>query len=163
LVVNVGGSTQLVDTTPTFTISSYTFSGFINTDSASIVNGTLACTAGPTADAAGNYPITCSGLGLANYSITYSYSVTSAINPTPLTVAVNGTSATIPGTPQYTITYSGFVSGDTLSVVTGTLSCVVSPSPDDTGNYPIMSCSGLSAPSKYIITYWLGEVVLPIS
>ena len=76
----------------------------------------------------------------------------------PLTVTVNGTQP-VGGTPTFTATYSGFVNGDTLSVVTGTLSCTTSATTSSLpGPYPILSCSGLSAPNTYSITYALGTV-----
>ena len=76
----------------------------------------------------------------------------------PLTVTVNGTQP-VGGTPTFTATYSGFINGDTLSVVTGTLSCITgATTASPAGSYPIMSCSGLSAPNTYSIAYAYGTV-----
>jgi hypothetical protein len=161
LVVNVVGTTQLVSSTPTFTLTSVTYSGFVNGDAISVVNGTLSCAAQATADSSGNYPISCSGLSSANYTITYSYSPAPgpiSVATAPLTVAVTGTQP-VGGTPTYTVTYSGFLNGDTISVVTGTLSCNTDATTGSTaGSYAITSCTGLSAPGAYNVVYWLGSV-----
>jgi hypothetical protein len=161
LMVNVNGTTKVVSETPIFTLTSFTYSGFVNGDSPSVVTGTLSCTAEGTADSSGNYPISCSGLSSTNYTITYSYSPGPgpiSSSPAPLTVNVNGTQP-VGGTPTYTVTYSGFLNGDTVSTVTGTLSCTTTAtSTSSAGGYPISSCMGLSAPGTYTISYWLGTV-----
>ena len=49
-----------------------TYSGFVNGENASALNGTLNCTTtAPAASAVGSYPITCRGQSSANYAISY--------------------------------------------------------------------------------------------
>jgi hypothetical protein len=152
--------TEIPGNTPTFTSN---YSGFVNGDLPStVVFGSLSCTVDQTPDTAGNNPLSCSGLYANGYNITYSYSPGPvSVQPVPLTVNVTGMEY-MGGAPTFTVTESGFVNGDLPTVVTGTLSCNVSSTPDSTSpgvvTYPITSCSGLSAPSTYMIYYWLGDV-----
>jgi hypothetical protein len=162
LTVNVTGNVSGGEA-PTFTPGPSTYSGFVGTDSPSVVSGTLNCQPSAIQDAAGNYPISCSGLTAANYIITYSYSYVPNLiaGQVPLAVAVSGTvpsgaSMTAPLTVT-SVTYSGFVNNDTISAVSGTLSCTV----DTTANPNTLSCTGLSAPVEYTISYWLGTVTVP--
>ncbi len=171
LTVNVTGSTG-----PTFALGSVTYSGFLGTDTPlSVFSGqTLKCQASATADAAGNYPISCSGLSAtAKYNITYSYDyshqLTTGDDHAPLTISVAGTVPTGGGgSPPLTITlvtYSGFINGDTVSAVTGALTCTTATGPNALTPYKIVSCSGLTAPGYYgAINYLFGKVtVVPAS
>ena len=76
-----------------------------------------------------------------------------------MTVPLNGTQS-VGGTPIFTVTYFGFVGADnSTSAVSGTLACTTNATPaSPMGSYAILSCSGLSAPNTYGITYWLGTV-----
>ncbi len=161
LIVTVTG-TETTSPSPAFAITSTSYSGFVNGDTrATAVTGTLSCTSRATADAASNYAINCAGLSATNYVITYSYSYSPgpdiAAVQAPLTVAVTGTKQSAAAAPVFTVTYSGFVNGDTLSAVTGPISCTVVPGPTAL-SYKISSCTGLAAPSYYTISYWLGTV-----
>ncbi len=148
LTVAVNGSLNSSGPTPTFTINSLTYSGFVNTDTLSVVSGTLSCTVGPPPSVTSNYPIKCLGLTASNYDVSYDYTSspqTAAATPAPLIVNVTGTN------PTTTYSLSGLVNGNVPTVVTGTISCTKSTTADTSGNYPI-SCSGLSA-TNYSITY----------
>ncbi len=149
LTVAVNGSVKLGGT-PTFTIKSITYSGFMNGDTPSVVSGTLSCTVSVPATALSKYPITCLGLTANNYNISYDYTNavdTTAARPSPLIVTVTGTP------PSVAYAVSGLVNGDAPTVVTGTLTCT-SGTADGAGNVPI-SCTGLSA-TNYTITYSYG-------
>jgi hypothetical protein len=146
---------------PTFSAN---FSGFVNGDLPSTaVYGSLSCSVSATADSAGNFPISCSGLSASNYNIAYSYAAPApvSVTPAPLTVNVTGVEY-LGGTPTFTVTYSGFTNGDLPSIVSGSLSCVISPTSDGSNafgeTYPITSCSGLTVPNAYALSYWLGDV-----
>jgi hypothetical protein len=171
LTVNVTGSAG-----PTFALGSVTYSGFLGTDTPlSVFSGqTPKCQASATADAAGNYPISCSGLSAtAKYNITYSYDyshqLTTGDGHAPLTISVAGTVPTGGGgSPPLTITlvtYSGFINGDTVSAVTGALTCTTATGPNALTPYKIVNCSGLTAPGYYgAINYLFGKVtVVPAS
>ena len=168
LIVSVTG-TESTSPSPAFTIASYTYSGFVNGDTpATAVTGSLSCISSTTADAAGNYPINCSGLSAANYTITYSYSPgigSVSASTAPLTLVVSGT---VPSgnhvSPPLTITsvtYTGFVNGDTLSAITGTLSCTTRPGPSAIPpSFLIATCSGVTAPGYYTFYYVTGTITV---
>jgi hypothetical protein len=163
LTVIVSGTTQVLSSTPTFTLTSFTYSGFVGGDTSSVVSGTLSCAAAGNPDPSGNYPISCTGLSSPNYTISYSYSPglgPNHIESAPLTVAVNGTQP-VGGAPTYTVTYSGFLNGDTVSIVTGMLSCNTDATTSSSaGSYAINSCTGLSVTGNYTIIYWTGTVIV---
>src|SRR5262249_54225276 len=74
------------ETNPVFTV---TYSGFVNTQKASIVTGTLvSSTTAETNSPVGNYPITVSGQTAPNYIITY-VDGTLSITPAPLLVTAD--------------------------------------------------------------------------
>ena len=81
--------------------------------------------------------------------------------PTPLTITASSGSMTYGGAvPTITPSYSGFVNGDTSSVVTG-MTCGTTASPTSpVGSSPSTSCSGASAPSYYTIKYVNGTVTV---
>lgn len=139
---------------PTFTAA---YTGFVGTDTASIVTGTLVCTTTAVANSPVSpptYPITCSGQSAPNYSVSY---VAGALTITaaPLTGTIqNNSRAYGAANPAFSALYTGFMNGQTASIVTGTLACTttaVANSPVSPPTYPI-SCSGQSAPN-YAITY----------
>jgi hypothetical protein len=76
----------------------------------------------------------------------------------PLTItATNAARAYGAANPAFSVTASGFVNGDTLSVLSGTLTCTTPATPlAPVGTYPI-SCSGLTS-SKYAITFVAGTL-----
>ena len=93
--------------------------------------------------------------GISN-TATATLTVTSQTIPLTIT-ANNATRAYGAANPAFSVTASGFVSGDTLAVLNGTLTCTTTASPSaPVGTYPI-SCSGLSSP-KYAITFVPGTL-----
>jgi uncharacterized protein (TIGR03437 family) len=132
---------------PNFT---YTFTGFVNGDSSAVVSGTPSLTTTANASSAvGTYPISVdtSGLSAANYSFSAS-SGTLTVTKAALTVKADDASRIYgAANPAFTYTITGFVNGDTASVVSGAPSLTttaIASSP--VGAYPIsVSTSGLSA------------------
>ena len=126
--------------------------GVVNNDPITATYATTATQASP----AGTYPITGTLVDpnhrLVNYDVTITSS-TLTVNPAPLTIAAN------PATKQYsdplpvlTATYTGFVLGETPSVLTGTLSIQTTAQMlSAPGAYPI-TIGGLTSPN-YAITY----------
>jgi hypothetical protein len=122
-----------------------TLSGFVNGDTASVVSGapTLS-TAAATGSAVGSYAITvvdAGTLSAANYAFPSTAFVggTLTVTRAHLTVTANpATKVYGQANPALTFTLSGFVNGDTASVVSGvpTLSSTASAS-SGVGNYPI--------------------------
>ncbi len=77
-----------------------------------------------------------------------------------LTATVSG-AQTYGGSPQFSVAYSAFASGQTSAVVTGTLSCSTSATSSSpvASNYSVSGCSGLSAPG-YALSYAYGELAV---
>lgn len=142
-------------------LSSVTYSGFVNGDTAASLSGTLICsTTGTQSSPVGNYPITCSGLTSPNYRITFAPG-TLTITPAPLTLTATGvTRAYGAANPSLNnVTASGFVNGDTLSSVSGTLACTTSATQaSPVGSYPI-TCSGLNS-ANYSILFVTGVLTV---
>lgn len=146
---------------PTPPLTGITSSGFVNGDSLTSLSGTLNCTTTATqASPVGSYPITCAGLTSANYSITFAPGVLT-IGPAPLTITANNATRAYgqPNPSLNNVAASGFVNGDTLASLLGTLTCSTSATPSSSaGTYPI-TCSGLMSPN-YSITYVAGSLVV---
>ncbi|MFG1431392.1 GLUG motif-containing protein, partial [Xanthobacter sp. V2C-4] len=128
-----------------------TYSGFVGSDTAASLGGTLAY--GGTAQGAvnvGSYSITVSGLTSANYSIAYAPGALT-ISPAALTVTANAQTMhygnAVP-TPTYGITSGALYGGDTL---TGALATPAS-STSGVGTYAITQGT-LAASSNYALTY----------
>lgn len=137
-----------------------TYNSFVNGDTqANLTSKAVVITTAVTGSPAGSYPITVSGAADANYTITYSPG-TLAVSPAPLLITADNKTKTV-GTanPQLTVSYTGFVGGDSpqnLSAqptitTTATAGSIV-------GSYPI-AVSGASDPN-YTITYKSGTLTI---
>jgi hypothetical protein len=142
---------------PTLTAS---YSGFVNGDTPSVLIGPLNCsTLATTASPVGTYAITCSGQSAANYSITYlpgELTVTRAL----LTITANNLVKNFDApNPALTWTASGFVNGDSTSVLTTVPTCTTTATATSAvGSYPI-TCSGAAA-ANYTFTYVAGTLAV---
>lgn len=135
-------------------------SGFVNGDTLASLTGTLTCTTTATpASPAGSYPITCAGLSSPNYSITY-LPGTLTIKSDTLTVTANNAARQYgSANPSFTVSFAGFVNGDTPASLGGSLACATTATQSSVvGTYPI-TCSGLSSPN-YAITYVAGHLTI---
>ena len=100
------------------------YSGFVNSETASVLGGTLSY--GGTSQGAinaGSYVITPTGLTSGNYAITYANG-SLTVNPASLTVSANNDSKVYNGLAYSGgngVSYSGFVNGETSSVLGGTV------------------------------------------
>jgi hypothetical protein len=140
-----------------------TYSGFVNGDTASVLKGTLTCTtAAASSSPVGAYPVNCSGQTATNYAVTYKPG-SLTVNQAPLTVTANNASrAYRAANPQFTVTYAGFVNGDTASALAGTLSCsTTATSSSAIGTYPI-NCSGETG-TNYSIAYQAGTLTVTVA
>jgi hypothetical protein len=138
------------ETNPVFTV---TYTGFVNTQKASIVIGTLvSSTTAETNSPVGNYPITLSGQTAPNYIITY-VEGTLSITPAPLLVTADNKSRAYGQTnPVFTATISGFVNNEDTNVLGGVLNFTTSAETNSTiGTYSIEP-GGLSA-TNYSVTF----------
>ncbi len=142
---------------------SFSYSGFQNGDTSSVVSGTPAFTFVNSSNqtvtdsatlAAGTYPISgLSGLSATNYTFQAAGALT--VNPALLTVAINPVGFTYGGTaPTPIFFFSGFKNGDNASVVSGSPTFTVTNSSNQTatyssalnaGSYTFTGVTGLSA------------------
>jgi hypothetical protein len=149
-------------------VLAYTISGFVNGDAAaSAVTGTAALTTTASAQSGvGSYPISAAmgSLAAANYSFAFAPG-TLTVAPAVLTVtAVNASVPYDRSLPSFTYTITGYVNGDTSSVVTGTATeAAVAKVGWAPGNYPIVFVSQNLAAANYSFTYVNGTLtILPL-
>jgi hypothetical protein len=160
LTVTANNATKVYgQANPAFTVSYY---GFVNGDTASSLGGTLSFSMPATASSpAGTYAITPSGLTSSNYRITFANG-TFTITPAPLTVtANNATKVYGQANPTFTVSYSGFVNGDTSSVLSGKPSLsTTATSTSPVGSYPITVTQGTLSDANYTFTFVNGTLTV---
>jgi hypothetical protein len=141
-----------------------TLSGFVNGDTEAVVSGSARLTtpAAPSS-AAGVYPITVSAgtLAAANYDFTNLVGASLNVAKAHLTVAANPASSTYGSPiPPLTVTLSGFVNGDTASVVRGAASVSTTANAvSAAGDYPIHVGAGALAADNYDFTSFVGSTL----
>jgi hypothetical protein len=131
----------------------YTITGFANGDTASVLSGapSLSTTA-TTASGVGTYPIDVSAgtLSAANYTFAF---VDGTLTITPATLFVTADNKTMvygATVPALTDTITGFVNGDTSSVVSGKASLsTTATSRSEVGNYAITVGLGTLTAANY--------------
>ncbi len=111
--------------------------------------------------AAASSALSLGGAESANYRIDNVIVLPANITPAPLTVTAS--SATVSygdGVPTITPSYSGFVNGETASVLTSSPTCSTSYTPTtNVGTSPGTSCTGAAA-SNYTVSYQPGTVTI---
>ena len=147
------------DANPTFTVS---YTGFVNSETSSVV--TTAPTVTTTATAAssvGDYDLTVGTNGVAaNYNIVPSSTMGKlTVNKAVLTAtADNQTKVKGQANPAFTITYTGFVNGDTKASITEpNISCSADAS-SAAGTYDIVATGGSA--TNYTITNVKGTLTV---
>jgi len=137
-----------------------TYSGFVNGDTTTVLAGTLNCTTTATPSSpVGTYPITCSGLTATNYAISFVPGVLTVTQAVAAITANNLTKTLDSPNPALTFTASGFVNGDTVSVLTTLPTCTTTATTTSAvGSYPI-TCSGAAA-LNYTFTYVSGTLTV---
>jgi hypothetical protein len=137
---------------------SASYSGFVNGDTSSVVSGLSIATTAVTGSGAGTYPITASGASAANYSISY-VGGTLTVSQAPLTITANNASKAYgSANPSFSASYSGFVNGDTSSVVSNLGITSNAAAGSSVGTYAITP-SGASA-ANYSISYVVGTLTV---
>src|SRR5262249_6084021 len=98
---------------PAFTVS---YTGFVNGDTvASVTAPPTVTTTATSSSGVGTYPITAAGAASANYAFTY-VNGTLTVTAATLTIAANdATKVYGAANPALTVSYSGFVNGDTAA------------------------------------------------
>ena len=131
---------------PAFTAS---YDGFVNGESPAVLGGALAFSR-VAGENAGTYAITPSGLTSGNYAITFNTSLLT-ITKAPLSITADSkTKVYGAADPALTVSYSGFVNGETPAVLTGTLS-LARAAGENVADYQI-TATGLAG-SNYTITF----------
>ena len=150
---------------PALTVS---YEGFVNNDRffndqpASAVNDTFVLsTTATSASLPGNYPILVSEANLSdpNYTCT-SVPGTLTVLPPTLTITANSATMTYGGTvPVLSVSYSGFVNGDTpASLAAAPAISTTATSASGVGTYPITASGAVD--SYYHIVYALGTLTV---
>ena len=135
---------------PAFTAS---YAGFVNGDTIAVLSGSPSLTATATATSAvGNYSIV-AGLGslaATNYSFAFNNG-TLTVNPAALTVSANNTNRIYgAANPAFTASYTGFVNGDTVAVLSGAPSLTTTAtSGSAVGTYTIAAGLGSLTATNY--------------
>ena len=169
LLVQVADQARVVGQTNPVWMVNYT--GFVNGDNASSLGGTLTFSftdtngvSVPTIDPntpAGTYVIIPSGLTSADYSLTFSNG-TLVIANALLAVAVNpATKVYGTANPAFSVTITGFVNGDTASVISGspqfsTSAGVYSP----VGVYDVIAGLGTLSATNYGFVFTNGTLTV---
>jgi len=109
---------------------------------------------------AGLVKVTASQAGNGIYAAAGAVLQSLTINPAPLTVTANNASRAVgAANPTFTASYSGFVSGDSASVLSGapTLTTTATTS-SPAGLYPITVAQGTLAAANYTFTFVNGTL-----
>jgi hypothetical protein len=137
-----------------------TYTGFVTGENSSVLTGTLSVST--TADVnspVGSYPITPSGQSAPNYTVQYAAG-TLSVTPAPLIAAASD--ATRPygqPNPQFKATFTGFVNGQNVNVLGGTLSLTTTAQVNSLpGDYPIVPGGVVAA--NYSITFSNGTLTI---
>ncbi len=136
------------------TLSSQVY-GFVNGDTASVVSGAPTLSTTATSDSGvGTYAISVAvgTLSASDYDFAYLGAGTLTVTPAPLVVsAVNQVIAQGQALPTLTVSYSGFVNGDTVASLTTAPSVTTTATTSSpAGTYPITP-SGGSDPNYQLI------------
>lgn len=145
---------------PTFTI---TYSGFVNSENSSVIDTapTATCSAIASSNAGGSFPIIPSGGVDNNYSFTY-VNGSLTINKAPLTASADNKSRSYGlANPTFTISYTGFVNGDTESEITPPTISTSASITSNVGTYPIQLAGGTS--TNYNFTLQNGSLTIVTS
>lgn len=146
---------------PTLT---HTYSGFVNGDTSAVLTGTPAIsTAATTSSPVGSYTITAAvgSLAAANYQFAF-VNGTLTINKATLTVtADNKSRAYNTANPTFTYTPSGFLNGDTATVLSGAPSLTTSATiSSNVGSYTITAAAGTLAATNYQFSFVNGTLTI---
>jgi hypothetical protein len=133
-----------------------TFAGFVNGETPAVLGGTLNVTRAG-GENVGTYTITANGLTSVNYALTFNTG-TFTITRAALSVTADSKTKTY-GTadPVFTVTYAGFVNGETPGVLGGTLTITRVPG-ENLGTYSITP-AGLTS-SNYNISFNAGTLTI---
>ena len=133
----------------------YSSAGLLNGDT--VTNVTLTSAGATNTAAVTNYPIVpanAQGARLTNYSISY-VNGTLTVNKAILTVLANNTNRVYGATnPVFTASYTNFLNGDTVAVLSGTPSLTTTATTNSpVGNYAISNSVGTLSATNYSFVF----------
>ncbi len=139
----------------------YTLSGFVNGETASVVSGTASVTTTATGSSGvGMYAIVpvVGSLAAANYAFATFTNGTLSVTPAAVTVTANSkTRGYGAGNPAFDATYAGFVNGDTAAIVSGTPAfSTMATSSSPVGTYAITPTLGTLTAANYSFGPFVG-------
>ena len=142
----------------------YSFSGFLNGDGSSTVQGAPALTTTATsASPVGSYPVLCAGGTLASQEYTFNlFNGTLAVNKAVISVKAVSVAMTYGGTvPALSYQLTGFVNGDTAAAVSGAALLTTAVAPvSAVGTYPLSVAVGSLSAANYTFTPVNGVVAV---
>ena len=162
--ITVTASNQSRSYGATNPVLTFSYSGFVNGDTAAVISGSPVLTVGANTNSPmGSYAITNSlgSLTATNYAFILTNG-TLTVNPVALGITANSTNKVYNGagfSGGNGVTYNGFVNGQTAAVLGGTLSYGgTSQNATNTGSYPIVP-GGLTA-TNYAISFTNGTLTI---
>ncbi|HBG05184.1 MAG TPA: hypothetical protein DDY22_06420 [Geobacter sp.] len=145
------------DANPTFTVW---YSGFKNSDTpAKLTTRPAVSTSATVMSPTGNYALTPGGAVSTNYDFNY-VAGSLTVNQAKLTVTANDANRPYgAANPAFTASYSGFVNGETASVLTGSPSLTTPAKVDSpAGSYPIVAAKGSLGAANYTFAFVNGTL-----
>lgn len=144
------------------------FSGFVNSDTASVVSGAPSLTTTATTNSSvTSYPITVAigTLTATNYTFTFINGTLTVTKATLTVTADNKAKAFGAALPPLTATITGFVNGDTAAAISGAPSLTTTAtSGSAAGGYPISAAIGTLSAASYTFNFVNGALtVSPVS
>jgi gliding motility-associated-like protein len=142
---------------PSFTIN---YTGFLNGENSSVLDTPpTASTTATILNNVGTYPITVSGGVDNNYTILYTSGILTISKATVTATAQDASRIYNTANPTFTVTYSGFVNGETSAVIdvaaTATTTALLTSA---VGTYPIIPSGG--SDNNYTFTYVNGTLTI---
>jgi hypothetical protein len=137
---------------------SYKVVGFVNGDTSLTIPPSLTTTA-TASSPVGTYQVSLGGAVVdTNYVITYLPGVLTII-PDTLTITASSAQSSYGGTiPALTVSYSGFVNGDSVSNLVTAPSVATAAAGSPVGNYPVIASGALD--SNYTFVYTPGVLTI---
>lgn len=140
---------------PTFGVN---YIGFVNGENSSVIDiPPVRSTTATVTSNTGTYPITVSGGTDNNYAFTYGAPATLTITKAALTATTTATKVYGAANPAFPITYTGFMNGETASVIdTAPTAASTATTLSNVGTYPITLTGG--SDNNYSITNQAGSL-----
>jgi hypothetical protein len=139
---------------------SVTYTGFVLDETSAVLGGTLTFSTSATDNSpVGSYTVTPGGLTSGNYTINFA-SGKLAVTPAALTVTTDAASKVYGAAmPDFTVSYAGFVLGETSAVLGGTLGFSTTATAASTVGTYTVTPGGLTS-SNYTITFVDGTLTI---